>query len=129
MIYLDNSATTYPKPPEVLRAVQNAVREYSFNPGRGGYRHSLKTSKKVYQARETIRNFFNAPSVESVIFTPGCTQSVNMAIKGILKRGDHVIISSLEHNAVVRPLHKLKEQGIITYSIAKAVPEDRKSVV
>ena len=129
MIYLDNSATTYPKPPEVLRAVQNAVREYSFNPGRGGYRHSLKTSKKVYQARETIRNFFNAPSVESVIFTPGCTQSVNMAIKGILKRGDHVIISSLEHNAVVRPLHKLKEQGIITYSIAKAAPEDDEKTI
>ncbi|MBQ9679971.1 MAG: aminotransferase class V-fold PLP-dependent enzyme [Ruminococcus sp.] len=129
MIYLDNSATTYPKPPEVLRAVQNAVREYSFNPGRGGYRHSLKTSKKVYQARETIRKFFNAPSVESVILTPGCTQSINMAVKGVLKNGDHVIISSLEHNAVVRPLHKLKEQGKITYSIAEAAPEDDEKTI
>ena len=118
MIYLDNSATTYPKPPQVIRAVQNAVRSYGFNPGRGGYLRSLRTSQKVYEARETVRVFFNAASVESVIFTPSCTQAINTVIKGVLKKGDHVIISSLEHNAVARPIHKLQQQGIITYSVA-----------
>ena len=124
MIYLDNSATTYPKPPSVIRAVQNAVQTYGFNPGRGGYRRSLSTSQKVYEARETVRDFFNVPSVESVIFTPSCTQALNTVIKGVLKKGDHVIISSLEHNAVARPVHRLQEKGLITYSIAQAEIED-----
>ena len=124
MIYLDNSATTYPKPPRVIRAVNSAMREYGFNPGRGGYRDSLKTSQKVYEARKTVKEFFRAPSEDSVIFTPGCTHALNTVIKGVLKQGDHVIISSLEHNAVARPLHKLSEQGKITYSVAKIVPDD-----
>lgn len=124
MIYLDNSATTYPKPQQVIRAVDNALREYGFNPGRGGYRESLKTAQKVYAARETVKTFFGMSNAESVIFTCGCTYALNIVMKGMLKRGDHVIISSLEHNAVVRPLHQLSEQGKITYSIAKVVPDD-----
>lgn len=124
MIYLDNSATTYPKPPEVIRAVQSAVKTYGFNPGRGGYRRSLQTAQKVYEAREKIASFFHAPSAESIIFTPGCTQSLNMVIKGALKHGDHVVISSLEHNAVVRPLYQLRENGSITYDIADVVIDD-----
>lgn len=121
MIYLDNSATTYPKPPEVIRAVQNAVRNYGFNPGRGGYRQSIQTAQKVYEARESIAGFFRAPSPESVIFTPGCTHSLNTVIKGVLQPGDHVVISSLEHNAVVRPLYQLSENGMITYDTADVV--------
>lgn len=124
MIYLDNSATTYPKPPGVIRAVQNAVRNDSFNPGRGGYRQSLLTAQKVYEARESIADFFHAPSPESIIFTPGCTQSLNMVIKGVLNPGDHVVISSLEHNAVVRPLYQLSKTGSITYDIAGVVIGD-----
>ena len=124
MIYLDNSATTFPKPSEVVRAVNSAVKNYGFNPGRGGYRQSLRTAQKVYEARETIRSFFNAPSVESVIFTPSCTQALNTVIKGVLKQGDHAIISSFEHNAVARPIHKLQQDGIITYSIAQVNTED-----
>ena len=124
MIYLDNSATTYPKPPEVIRAVNGAVRTYAFNPGRGGYRQSLVTAQKVYEARESIAAFFHAPSAERVIFTPGCTQSLNMVIKGVLKQGDHVVISSLEHNAVVRALYQLSEKGSITYDLADVVIGD-----
>ena len=124
MIYLDNSATTYPKPPEVIRAMHNAVQSYGFNPGRGGYRQSLKTAQKVYDARETVRDFFNALSVESVIFTPSCTQALNTVIKGVLKKGDHVIISSLEHNAVARPIDKLQKDGFITYSVAQVDIDD-----
>ena len=129
MIYLDNSATTYPKPPEVILAVYNAVRSYSFNPGRGGYRQSLAVAQKVYEARETAANFFRARSAESVIFTPGCTHALNTVIKGVLKQGDHVIISSLEHNAVLRPLHKLQEQGRITYSVADVSVGDDEATI
>lgn len=124
MIYLDNSATTYPKPPQVIRAVQQAVRSYGFNPGRGGYRQSLQTARMVYEARETIAAFFHAPSPEAVIFTPGCTQALNTIIKGVLHHGDHVVISSLEHNAVYRPLYQLSEMGEITFDIADVVIGD-----
>ena len=79
MIYLDNSATTYPKPQQVIRAVDNALREYGFNPGRGGYRESLKTAQKVYAARETVKTFFGMSNAESVIFTCGCTHALNWA--------------------------------------------------
>ena len=129
MIYLDNSATTYPKPPEVIRAVHNAVRSYSFNPGRGGYRQSLAVAQKVYEARETAAEFFRARSAESVVFTPGCTYALNTVIKGVLKQGDHVIISSLEHNAVLRPLHKLQEQRRITYSVADVSVGDDEATI
>lgn len=129
MIYLDNSATTYPKPPQVIRAVGSAVQTYGFNPGRGGYRQSMMTAQKVYEARETVRDFFNAPSVENVIFTPSCTQALNTVIKGVLKKGDHVIISSFEHNAVVRPIYRLQQEGYITYSIAQADISDADQTV
>lgn len=129
MIYLDNSATTYPKPPQVIRAVQSAVRAYGFNPGRGGYRQSMQTAQKVYEARETIADFFLLPSPEAVIFTPGCTQSLNMVIKGVLQRGDHVVISSLEHNAVYRPLVQLSRVGEITYDIAEVVIGDDEATI
>ena len=129
MIYLDNSATTYPKPPGVIRAVNDAVRRYAFNPGRGGYKQSLTTAQKVYEARERIADFFHAPSAESVIFTPGCTHSLNMVIKGVLKQGDHVVISSLEHNAAVRPLYQLREKGMISYDIADVVIGDDEATI
>ena len=124
MIYLDNSATTYPKPPEVTQAVYRAMRQYSFNPGRGGYRQSLRASEKVYEARAGIKDFLNAPTEEGVIFTSGCTQALNMVIKGVLRSGDHVVISSFEHNAVLRPLQKLAKNGVITYDVADVVIGD-----
>ena len=124
MIYLDNSATTFPKPPQVIRAVDEAMRQYGFNPGRGGYRQSLRTAQKVYEIRGRIRRFFNVFDDTGVIFTSGCTEALNMALKGVLKKGDHVVISSLEHNAVLRPLYKMSESGEISYSIAAVVPGD-----
>ena len=129
MIYLDNSATTYPKPSQVIRAVQNAVKNYGFNPGRGGYRQSIQTAQKVYEARETIASFFHVSSPESVIFTPGCTQSLNMVIKGVLKHGDHVMISSLEHNAVYRPIYQLSKMGEIAFDIADVVIGDDEATI
>ena len=124
MIYLDNSATTYPKPAEVISAVREGMSRFGFNPGRGGYRQSLRTAEKVYDIRGKLKGFFNTDSEESVIFTSGCTQALNMVIKGVLRHGDHAVISSMEHNAVVRPLYKLQEQGMIRYTVADVVPGD-----
>lgn len=124
MIYLDNSATTYPKPPEVIYAVNRAMREYSFNPGRGGYRKSILTSEKAYEARSTANDFFGAAGEENVIFTSGCTEALNIVIKGVLRNGDHIVISSFEHNAVARPLEKLRKNGLISYSVADVILGD-----
>lgn len=128
MIYLDNSATTYPKPPQVIRAVNEASSRYGFNPGRGGYRQSLKTAEKIYNVRTKAKEFFGVYDETGVIFTSGCTDALNTVIKGVLHKGDHVVISSLEHNAVVRPLYRLKEQGIITYSVAKSGKNDEETL-
>lgn len=129
MIYLDNSATTFPKPATVIQAMNNAARNFSFNPGRGGYRQSLKASEIVYNTRSKVKSFFNAPSEESVIFTYNCTHALNMAVKGVLNRGDHAVISSFEHNAVLRPVQRLADAGFITYSVAEVVPGDDEQTV
>ena len=129
MIYLDNSATTFPKPAAVLNAMSYAARSYGFNPGRGGYRQSLMASQAVYDTRSKIKRFFNAPSEENVIFTYNCTHALNMAVKGVLNRGDHAVISSFEHNAVLRPIQKLADAGSITYSVAEVVPGDDEQTV
>lgn len=116
MIYLDNAATTYPKPKTVINAVQNAMTCYGANPGRSGHDLSLKTAQIVYDTRNALSDFFNGYGAECVSFTQNCTQALNTAIKGVLKKGDHVVISSLEHNSVVRPLETLKTQGLIEYT-------------
>ena len=100
MIYLDNSATTYPKPQTVLTSSMAAMRA-SANPGRSGHNMSLAAAEKIYSARRTAADFFGVENEENIIFTPGCTTSLNMAIKGLLQSGDHVIVSSMEHNAVM----------------------------
>ena len=124
MIYLDNAATTAPKPEIVIREVEKALRRYSANPGRGGHAPSLAAAKAVYDVRTLVRDFFHAPSEESVIFTGGCTESLNTVVKGVLKQGDHAVISGFEHNAVLRPLYALKERGVIEYSVAEVTVGD-----
>ena len=112
MIYLDNAATSWPKPEVVYQTLGNFLREKGGNPGHGS--HSLATSAKqiIDDVRLMIARFINAPDAKRVIFTLNCTESINLALKGTLKPGDHVIISSLEHNAVIRPLYTLIQQGI-----------------
>ena len=117
MIYFDNAATSYPKPASVINAVKNAMIFYGANPGRSGHDLSLKTAQVVYDTRQVLNEFFNGYGAEFVCFTQNCTHALNTAIKGFLKRNDHVVISSLEHNSVVRPLETLKMQGLITYSV------------
>ena len=123
MIYLDNSATTYPKPPQVRQAVARALGELGANPGRGGYPMSQRTAQAVYRCRSLAAEFFGAPGPECVIFQPSCTQALNLVLKGTLKQGDHVVVSDLEHNAVMRPLTALSARGV-TYTQAKTVPGD-----
>ena len=129
MIYLDNSATTSPKPKSVIEAVNRAMRQYSANPGRSGHLASMRTAQAVYDTRTRVKEFFHCQSEENVIFTSGCTASLNTVIKGALKKGDHVVISSMEHNAVLRPLYALQEKGIISYSIAAVIPGDNDATV
>lgn len=118
MIYLDNSATTNPKPQEVKNAVSRAMNYYSFNSGRGGYKESVNTSNMIFSCRESLSQMFGF-SPENIAFTQNCTTALNYAIKGIVKPGDHIIISNLEHNAVARPVNALFEKGIIEYDLAE----------
>ncbi|MGN0536575.1 MAG: aminotransferase class V-fold PLP-dependent enzyme [Acutalibacteraceae bacterium] len=122
MIYLDNSATTFPKPDSVNRAVNNALREYGANPGRGGHRMAMRASEEIFKTRTMAAEFFNA-DVENVIFTSGCTASLNTVISGVLKADDHVVVSALEHNAVMRPLKNLEKIGV-TYTEAAVFPKE-----
>ena len=104
MIYFDNAATTGKKPIGVIRAVDGALRELSANPGRSGHNASLKAADAVYSVREKIAELFGASGAENVVFTLNCTHSINCVIKGVLKKGDHAVTSTLEHNSVIRPL-------------------------
>jgi len=123
MIYFDNGATSFPKPRRVAQAVGEAFSSYGANPGRSGHQMSIQTAVKVFEARETLAGLFRLQSPEEVVFTQNCTYAVNLALKGILRHGDHVIISDLEHNAVLRPVHTLARRGLITYSIAQTFPD------
>ena len=114
MIYFDNAATTGVKPKSVVRAVDFALENLSANPGRSGHSKSVQAAETVYKAREKLSDFFGSQGPETVVFTQNCTHAVNCVLKGLLKKGDHCIISSLEHNAVVRPLVKTG----VSYSVA-----------
>lgn len=112
MIYFDNAATTGHKPPEVISAVNRALSEYSVNPGRGGYDRSVECTERIYECRKKLSDMFGANAPERVIFTANCTAAINFCLKGICRKGDHVVASSFEHNAVARPLYKLQKQGV-----------------
>ena len=121
MIYLDNAATSWPKPEAVYRAVEESLRA-AGNPGRGVNQSALGMSRKVFEARTEVAAFFNAPNEERVVFTKNVTEALNIVLKGFLQEGDHVLISPVEHNSVVRPLEYLKETKEISYDI---IPGDK----
>ncbi len=112
MIYLDNAATSWPKPPEVLKAMTDVLEKAGGNPGRSGHSLSIESGRVMYDARETIADFFNAPDPMRVIFTPNVTYALNTALLGILRPGDRVVTTSMEHNAVMRPLRYLEKSGV-----------------
>lgn len=112
-IYLDNAATTFPKPPTVASAINEYINNIGGNVGRGTYESSYAAGEVVYTTREMLSDMFGFSNPLNVVFTPNITTSLNMIIKGLFKSGDHVIVSSMEHNAVMRPLTNLSKKGIL----------------
>ena len=117
MIYLDNAATTFPKPPCMLEAIDKCIREYCGNPGRSGHFLSVKASEKIYECREKIAAFFGSSLPENVVFTSSTTSALNLAIFTLYEEGSHILISNMEHNSVLRPVDHLQKEGKISYSI------------
>ena len=112
MIYLDNAATSFPKPGCMLREMEQCLRDYCGNPGRSGHGLSVRTGQKIYEARNEIASLLGVRDPSRILFTANTTEGLNMGIKGVLSPGDHVITTSMEHNSVLRPLKALEWQGI-----------------
>lgn len=119
MIYLDNAATTFPKPECVIDTVSDIMKNYGGNPGRGGHRLSRIMGEKVYECREEFADFIGSSNPEQVIFTKNTTEALNLAIKGTVSAGDEIIVSSMEHNSVLRSSIALEKIGV-TVKIARA---------
>lgn len=127
LVNFDNAATTYPKPKEVRLAVNDAVEMLGGNAGRGGHQLAARTSAAVFSSRETIAEFFGAEA-ENVVFTLNCTAALNMAVKGIMHDGGHLIISGMEHNSVARPAAALAIEKKIMLSVADVYSNDEMTV-
>lgn len=127
MIYLDNAATTWPKPPSVPQAVSRAMARYGANPGRSGHKMASATAAQVYGCREKAAQLFRCQP-EQVVFTLNCTHAINTALAGLIRRGDHVLISDLEHNSVARAVHQLYLDGICSYTIVPTFENDEETV-
>lgn len=115
VIYLDNAASSWPKPAAVAVAVAEAVSNYGANPGRGAHTLALTAGRKVLTARKQLARFFGASNTEDIIFTKNTTEALNLPLQAYLQAGDHVLVSAVEHNSVIRPLEYLKQKGV-TYS-------------
>lgn len=126
MIYLDNAATTFPKPTAVVDEVKRCMQTYGGNPGRGAHSLSLAAAKKVFECRSELTDMFGATDTDRVFFTPNTTYGINAVLKGLLRQGDHVIISDMEHNAVWRPICKMATEGKITYDVFPSLSCDPK---
>lgn len=142
MIYLDNAATTFPKPEMVYETLDRCFRTEGANPGRSGHQLALKAGRNIYKTRALMAAFFNIHQPMQLVFTCNTTSALNMAIKGVLSSGDHVIMSSMEHNSVVRPIKEMEqfglentvvwcnEQGLIEPdAIKKAIKKNTKLIV
>lgn len=143
MIYLDNAATSFPKPSETVEHLTNFVANVGGNPGRSGHTLSLEAARIIFEARERLTSFIGMKDSERLIFTQNGTESLNAALLGLLKPGDHVVTTSMEHNSVMRPLEFLRQGRGITYTavscssegfvdpehIARAVTPKTKAVV
>ncbi len=117
LIYLDNAATSYPKPPSVINQMRRFMLFCGGNPGRGAHMRSMEAAERVYECRVRLAELFEADSAEQIIFTMNTTQALNMAIKGLSKEGDHLLLSDLEHNAVYRPVYNLAKEGRVTFDV------------
>ena len=117
-IYFDHASTSHPKPPQLLQEMSYYLYEIGVNPGRSGYKKAIIADEIIYNTRKAIATLFNVKFAHQIIFTLNATHALNIIIKGILKPGDHVIITNFEHNAVLRPLETLKnKQKNIDYDV------------
>ncbi len=122
MIYLDNAASGWPKPPEVLEAMSHFMREVGANPGRSGHRLAIEAARIVFGTREALATLFGAADPLRIVFGANATEALNLALTGLLRKGDHVITSSMEHNSVMRPLRALQRRGV-ELSVVHCTPE------
>jgi cysteine desulfurase family protein len=122
MIYLDHAATSWPKPPDVLAAMADYLERAGGNPGRSGHALSIEAGRIVYETRELLATFFNAPDPMRVIFLPNVTYALNLALLGLLHPGDRVVTSGIEHNAMMRPLRALERHGV-TVTVVPSAPD------
>jgi cysteine desulfurase family protein len=111
MIYLDNAATSWPKPPQVKEAMDRFMEEVGANPGRSGHSLSIEAARIIYETREALSALFHVKDSSRIVFTLNATESINLALKGLLKPQGHIIASSIEHNSVMRPLRDLEKRG------------------
>lgn len=121
MIYLDNAATSWPKPESVYRTMDAFLREKGANPGRAGHSMAVAAEKVIDQARVSLARLIGAPSDRDLVFTLNCTDALNLALKGLLFAGDHVVSDAIGHNSLVRPLHRLASEGV---SVSWVQPEE-----
>jgi len=126
LIYLDNAATTFPKPASVLKKMIETYTRIGVSPGRGSYDLAAEAGELVSKTRQKVAHFFGAPDPDRVIFTANATDALNIALQGLLRPGDHVVSTRLEHNSVLRPLYHLRRNGIIEYDL---IPFDGKGFV
>lgn len=126
MIYLDNAATTKTKPREVMDAFFKYITEIGVSPGRGSYSLGIEASRMLYKSRITLAKYFGIDE-PNVIFTKNSTEAINLFFRGYLKKGDHVVISPYEHNAVLRPLEEMRIEGVIEYSVVDRGDLDKSS--
>lgn len=124
MIYLDYAATSWPKPPEVIRAMGDFLENAGGNPGRSGHRLSIAAARVLFRARESLATLFHAPDPQRVIFTHNVTYALNLAMRGLLKPGDRVVTSSMEHNSVMRPLRAMERQSL-HLTVSACAPDGR----
>jgi cysteine desulfurase family protein len=127
VIYLDNAATSWPKPPEVARAMGHFLDEVGANPGRSAHRLSIAAGRIVDDAREVLAQLLNAPDPLRIVFGANGTEAINLALRGLLRTGDHVVTSGIEHNAVMRPLRALERVGV-SITVVPCDPEGRLAV-
>jgi cysteine desulfurase family protein len=130
MIYFDNAATSWPKPPGVTEAMVHFMNDVGANPGRAGHRLAVEAGRIVYDAREAVAELFNAPDPLRIAFGANVTEALNLALRGLLRPGDHVVTSSMEHNAMMRPLRMLecgpeRGSGGVEVTVVQCSPDGR----
>lgn len=123
MVYLDNAATSFPKPESVIKRVEDVLRHIGGNPGRGGHRMAIDAGRVIFGARESLARLLNLPDASRIVFTKSATEASNLAVKGLLSTEDHAVVSSFEHNAGIKPLAWLERRGMRLTRIKTARPD------